>query len=69
MDKGEELEKLQQELKAARPKKKRKLMQGQVPMRHNMETLFEQHRLHNQGERLIEEEKAQEAPQERRAQG
>ena len=33
-----------------------------------MEILFEQHKLHNQGERLVEEQ-TQEVPQENRAQG
>ena len=69
VDPQAELEKLNQELKAARPQKKRKLMQGSIPMRDTMEGLFEQHKLHNQGERLAKEEKVQEAPQESRAQG
>ena len=56
MDPQVELEKLQQELKAARPQKKRKLMIGVVPVRDTMEQLFEQHKLHNQGARMEEEE-------------
>ena len=62
VDPQAKLEKLKQELKAAKPQKKRKLMQESIPMRNTMEELFEQHKLHNQGTRMGEEEKAQEAP-------
>ena len=44
-------------------------MRGQQHVKDNMETLFEQHKLHNQGERLAKEEKDQEVPQESKAQG
>ena len=50
-----EMEKLKQELKATRPQKKRKIMQGSIPMRDTMEQLLEQHKLHNQGARMEEE--------------
>ena len=50
VDKCKEFEKLKEKLQAARPKKKRKLMHSSIPIgRDNMETLFEQHKLHNQG--------------------
>ena len=64
VDPQAKLEKLKQELKAAKPQKKRKLMRGSIPIRDTMEELYEQHRLHNQGARIEEEETAQEAPQE-----
>ena len=52
----EELGRLQQELKAARPRKKRKLMRGSIPMHDTREQLYEQHRLHNQGARMEAQE-------------
>ena len=67
VDPQAELEKLKQKLKAIKPQKKRKLMQGSIPMRDTMEGLSKQHKLHNQGARMEEEEKAQEAPQESQA--
>ena len=64
MDKGKEFKKLKEELQAARPKKKRKLVRGFIPIgRDNMETLFEQHKLHTQGQKLHEEDKALEVQQ------
>ena len=64
MDKGKQFEKLKEGLQVARPKKKRKLMWVAIPIgRDNMETLFEQHKLHNQGQKLAEGEKALEVPQ------
>ena len=55
IDPQEVLEKLQQELKEAKSQKKRKLMQGSIPVRDTMEKLFDQHKLHNQGARMEEE--------------
>ena len=42
-------------------------MRGSILVRDTMEGFFEQHKLHNQGARMEEEEKAQEAPQESQA--
>ena len=41
IDQEEEIEKLQQELKAAHPQKKRKLMRGLIPVKDHMEDLFD----------------------------
>ena len=57
VDKGKELEKLKEELKAQDLKRKESLCKCSIPVgRDNMETLFEQNKLRNQGERLAEEE-------------
>ena len=47
IDPQEELGRLQQELKAARPQKKRKLMRGSISVHDTREQLYEQHCLHN----------------------
>ena len=52
----EELGRLQQELKAAHPQKKRKLMRGSILVHDTREQLYEQHRLHNQGARMEAQE-------------
>ena len=43
-------------------------MQGAILVRDTMEQLFEQHKLHDQGARMEEEEKVKEAPKEIQAQ-
>ena len=62
VDTKEELGRLQQELKASRPQKERKLMRGFLPVHDTQEQLYEQHRLHNQGARMVAQEGAQQAP-------
>ena len=58
VDKKEAFERLKKEIKAARPQWKRKPMRGSQPREQdNMETLFEQNKLHNQGENLAKEKR------------
>ena len=56
VDPQEELGRLQRELKAACPHKKRKLMRGSIPVHDTREQLYEQSHLHNQGKRMEAQE-------------